>query len=97
MQNGAAFAAPFFADNTFWIELRALERCGFLRITLFGHLFPINAKKWAEKRYRRGKITDNPKKIAKIVRKIKKTGWPENPDTETSQFLKRCNILRTSP
>ena len=68
-----------------------------MRITLFGHLFPINAKKWAEKKIQIVKDTDNQKKIAKIVRKIKKTGWPENPDTETSQFLKRCNILRTSP
>ena len=68
-----------------------------MRITLFGHLFPINAKKWAEKKIQIVKNADNQKRIAKIVRKIKKTGWPESPDTETSQFLKRCNILRTSP
>ena len=69
----------------------------FLRITLFGHISPIDAKKWAEKRYKQEKITDNQEKIAKIVRKIKKHEQPESPDTETSHFFERCNILRTSP
>ena len=62
----------FFADNTFWTRLWVPKRCDFLRITLFGHLFPINAKKWAEKKIQIVKNTDNQKKIAKIVRKIKK-------------------------